>query len=267
MDAVHRNHIRSDDYESTDSSSFSNTSRDRIIIGVVVGGVAAIAITAGILFALFKKRKWDRIRRYEEQVLAAHAADGTSGHGYKAYGFVPGDLELGDTRASSSLSWTYGGAPQSLEQEESSQHDSQNQNQSQRQSERQRQGHKERRESHDSSPPPAYQPLPVYDPSRYSGIGISRLPAAVKPSWMMGSRGSMAMSGPGSGSRSDQHRHSTTYIGGLDQSLDQRAGSSLSRSSPEGSRPFESEEENLTGQRGRGPRRPKPVLSRLITNL
>ncbi|KAI9042644.1 mannose-6-phosphate isomerase [Aspergillus affinis] len=260
-DAFHHNHVRSDDYESTDSSSSSsNTSRDRIIIGVVVGGVAAMAITAGILFVLFKKRKWDRIRRYEERVLAAHTTEGTSGHGYKAYGFALGDLELGDTRASSSLSWTYGGAPQSPEQEESGQHQSQSQHQ------RQGQGHRERRESHDSSPPPAYQPLPVYDPSRYSGIGISRLPAAVKPSWMMGSRGSMAMSG--SGSDRDQHRHSTTYIGGLDQSLDQRARSSLSRSSPEGSRSFESEErETLTGQGGRGPRRPKPVLSRLITNL
>ncbi|PLB54599.1 hypothetical protein P170DRAFT_432227 [Aspergillus steynii IBT 23096] len=260
MNAPHLNHIRYEDPESTDTSSSSNASRDRIIIGVVVGGVAAIAITAGILFVLLKKRKWDRIRRYEERVLAAHAADGTSGHGYKAYGFAPGDLELGDTRASSSLSWTYGGAPQSLEQNpgpgpEPGQH--QNQSQSQRQ----------RRESHDSvSPPPAYQPLPVYDPSRYSGIGISTLPAAVKPSWKKGSsRGSLSMSGSGSGA--NPHRNSTTYIGGLDLPSDQRGGS-LGRASPEGPRSMESEGgEASSGQGVRGPRRPKPVLSRLITNL
>ncbi|KAA8648996.1 hypothetical protein EYZ11_000771 [Aspergillus tanneri] len=205
--------VRVEDHQSSDESSSSVASQNRIIIGVVVGGVVVIAITAGIFFVLFKKRKWDRIRRFEEQVLAMHASEG-----YKAYGFAPGDLEMGPTRASSSLSYGPGG-------------------QSQVQSQSQSQNPSPGRTSHDS-PPPVYQHLPVYDPSRYSGI--SRLPATVKPSWMVSPWDS----------RSD--RRSTTYIGGLDQ------GGPLASSSPEGSR---------STQLPNPLRRPKPTLSKLNTNL
>ncbi|KAI9931009.1 hypothetical protein ASPWEDRAFT_23122 [Aspergillus wentii DTO 134E9] len=48
------------------------STQDQIIIGVVVGGVAVIAITAGIVFVIWKKRRWDRIQRHEEQLLAYH---------------------------------------------------------------------------------------------------------------------------------------------------------------------------------------------------
>lgn len=47
MNAPHLNHVRYEDHESADTSSApSNAERDRIIIGVVVGGVAAIASTS-----------------------------------------------------------------------------------------------------------------------------------------------------------------------------------------------------------------------------
>ncbi|KAL4891008.1 hypothetical protein BDV59DRAFT_203997 [Aspergillus ambiguus] len=76
---------RYDDQYGVDSQTpqpDSGASRDRIIIGVVVGGVATIAISAdaagpvtvGIFFILLKKRKWDRIRRYEEQLLVMRAS-------------------------------------------------------------------------------------------------------------------------------------------------------------------------------------------------
>src|SRR5699024_10622516 len=80
---------------SGDANEGGNLSpQDEAIIGGVVGGIAFIAseltlfaylmsmkplltfnlsVTAGIITLIFKKRKWDRIRRREEALLALHA--------------------------------------------------------------------------------------------------------------------------------------------------------------------------------------------------
>ncbi|KAF7122445.1 hypothetical protein CNMCM5793_000470 [Aspergillus hiratsukae] len=78
-DTDYSGHVESDHASSTStdgSGSGSSSNVTAIIIGVVVGGVAAIAITAGILFFLYKKRRWDRIRRREEQLLSYHTQAG-----------------------------------------------------------------------------------------------------------------------------------------------------------------------------------------------
>ncbi|EYE99726.1 uncharacterized protein EURHEDRAFT_27652 [Aspergillus ruber CBS 135680] len=59
---------------SGDSSEPDSLSPEKqAIIGAVVGGVAVIAITAGILFFLIKKHRWDQIRQREKALLALHA--------------------------------------------------------------------------------------------------------------------------------------------------------------------------------------------------
>ncbi|KAB8070168.1 hypothetical protein BDV29DRAFT_194313 [Aspergillus leporis] len=122
----------------------SDSSTNQIIIGTVLGAVAAIAITAGVLFFLLKKRRWDRVRRYEEEMLVMHAS----------MGYKPGDAAMGPPRPSSSML-------------------SYNQYQPQESTHT----HPRGRLSGDT-PPPAYTTIPAYDPSRYHAI--SQLPPTVK---------------------------------------------------------------------------------------
>ncbi|KAL2002989.1 hypothetical protein VTN02DRAFT_5296 [Thermoascus thermophilus] len=51
----------------SDGGGIDISTRDSIIIGVVVGGAAIIGIILGILFVVRKKRRWDRLKQREEQ--------------------------------------------------------------------------------------------------------------------------------------------------------------------------------------------------------
>ncbi|BAE59231.1 unnamed protein product [Aspergillus oryzae RIB40] len=125
----------------------SDPATDQIIIGVVLGCVAAIAITAGILFFLLKKRRWDRIRQYEEDMLVMQAP-----MGYTPQGCPSGSQGIERPRPYSSM-YSYS---QPREQNHT---------------------HPRGRLSRDT-PPPAYTTIPAYDPSKYQAI--SQLPPSVK---------------------------------------------------------------------------------------
>lgn len=235
-DTNYSDHVESDQASSTStdgSGSGSSSNVTAIIIGVVVGGVAAIAITAGILFFLYKKRRWDRIRRREEQLLAYHIQAG-----WKAE-----DAELATMagRPSSSLS-IY------------------------------------RAHSADiNDRPPAYQTLhvPVYDPSRYRNIDI---PPAVQFS----ARQAQSQPVDNASVRASSHLRNQPVSHLNDDSplpqLLQPPRLSFLGHSPESTRDsiqsdslFQATvvpaDSSTLDQTPRPPRRPKPVLSRLITNL
>ncbi|PLN82949.1 hypothetical protein BDW42DRAFT_165490 [Aspergillus taichungensis] len=122
----------------SDSNPSDNTTQ--VIVGVVIGGVVVIAMTAGILIYFLKKRKRNHAVHREEQSLALHAS---TTHGRKSRENDPG---TGQQRPPSSLSFPHPihtvGA-----------------------------GVDARAHNQSPSPPPAYQPrLPVYDPSRYQRV-------------------------------------------------------------------------------------------------
>ncbi|KAF4244951.1 hypothetical protein CNMCM8980_009905 [Aspergillus fumigatiaffinis] len=236
-DTSYSGHVESDHASSTStdgSGSGSSSNVTAIIIGVVVGGVAAIAITAGILFFLHKKRRWDRIHRREEQLLEYHIQAG-----WKAE-----DAELATMRGrpSSSLS-IY------------------------------------RAHSDDiSDRPPAYQTLhvPVYDPSRYRDIDV---PPAVQfsairqpplqpidnaPARVSSQLRNQPVSHPNDDSPLPQllQPPGPLFLGtSPDSTRDSIQSDSLFQAT---AAPAESSTLDRTA---RLPRRPKPVLSRLITNL
>ncbi|RHZ62785.1 uncharacterized protein CDV56_106830 [Aspergillus thermomutatus] len=236
-DTTYSGHVESDHASSTPtdgSGSGSSNNVTSIIIGVVVGGVAAIAITAGILFFLYKKRRWDRIHRREEQLLAYHIQAGLKAD----------DAELATMpgRPSSSLS-IY------------------------------------RAHSDDiNDQPPAYQTLhvPVYDPSRYRDIDIPpavKLAAMRQPPLQPVDNASVRVS-------SQLRNQPVPHLNDdspLPQLLQPPAPSFLgpspdsTRDSIQSDSLFQANvvpvDSSTLEQMPRPPRRPKPVLSRLITNL
>jgi hypothetical protein len=194
----------------------------------------SVSVTAGILFFLHKKRRWDRIHRREEQLLEYHIQAG-----WKAE-----DAELATMRGrpSSSLS-IY------------------------------------RAHSDDiSDRPPAYQTLhvPVYDPSRYRDIDV---PPAVQfsairqpplqpidnaPARVSSQLRNQPVSRPNDDSPLPQllQPPGPLFLGtSPDSTRDSIQSDSLFQAT---AAPAESSTLDRTA---RLPRRPKPVLSRLITNL
>ncbi|GFF28114.1 hypothetical protein IFM46972_02259 [Aspergillus udagawae] len=230
-------HVESDHASSTSTDSPGSGSSNNvtsIIIGVVVGGVAAIAITAGILFFLYKKRRWDRIRRHEEQLLEYHIQAGLKAD----------DAELGTMRGrpSSSLSMY-------------------------------------RAHSDDiSDRPPAYQTLhvPVYDPSRYRDIDITptmQFSTMRQPPLQPVDNAHVRVP-PQLRDQLVSHLNDDSPL----PQLLQPPGRSFLGTSPDSTRDsiqsdglFQATvvpaDSSTLDQTARLPRRPKPVLSRLITNL
>ncbi|PYH73724.1 uncharacterized protein BO88DRAFT_422030 [Aspergillus vadensis CBS 113365] len=217
-----------DVYPRQDSSSSvesPSSGRDQIIIGVVFGGVAAIMIISAILLIRCKKRSNERRhRRQQQRLLAHHLSQSTTGY----YQYHP-DLE--------------GSKPQTPEypleitstaqQEPSSCLEQQQHPPQQRVIE---------------DPPPAYQPLPVYDPSRYHGVDGMVGIAVPYP----GVTASMyRMSGLGiEPQRRVPDRDSNAFSFAVEERLDVPVN-----------RPGGEAEE------GQSVQRPRPVLSRLVTNF
>jgi hypothetical protein len=192
-------------------------------------------VTAGVLFFLLKKRRWDRVRRYEEEMLVMHAS----------MGYKPGDAAMGPPRPSSSML-------------------SYNQYQPQESAHT----HPRGRLSGDT-PPPAYTTIPAYDPSRYHAI--SQLPPTVKinrptqvnPVGMFEER-------PFSFIRGVEQQY--TGPAGTQKSTQKSTSLAQQRGpSPESSRSMDSDSSTTNFSRplegAQSPRRPKPVLSRLVTNF
>ncbi|KAE8382941.1 hypothetical protein BDV26DRAFT_195563 [Aspergillus bertholletiae] len=197
----------------------------QIIVGVVLGCVAVIAITAGILFILFKKRRWDRIRQYEESMLAMHAPIG-----------YPGDYQGMERPRPYSSMYSY-----SRPQEQP------------------------RGTLAGESPPPAYTTIPAYDPSRYHAISqlpptkkISR-PTQVDPVAKVEER-------PFSFIRGVEQQYTGPSESHRSSSQAEQRGLSL-----ESSRSMDSDSSTTNFSRPldgvQSLRRPKPVLSRLVTNF
>ncbi|KAL4929106.1 uncharacterized protein BDV17DRAFT_291104 [Aspergillus undulatus] len=275
----------------------------QVIIGVVVGGVAAIAITAGIIFFLIKKRKWDRIRQCEERLIDYQLATGCSSK-LQSRSVTPEDyLNMMASPPPTSTTAPY---PYNVEAGAVGQG--------------QRQEHRPVSRargmsapatttlstaapgSSPESPPPAYQTLhPRYDPSRYSQMStrfsssfeISRSSTnnvtgdANRNPWGLSVSG--VFSGPNHnpnvGARPESSMLLQLQRGSQYQPYQYQPGPPAFGSASESNWPSSYEatttpagpsESNSTPARGsdqgsgsqeQGPRRPKPVLSRLITNL
>ncbi|KAL5342800.1 hypothetical protein BJX70DRAFT_355780 [Aspergillus crustosus] len=319
-------YIPSQTDQAADDGDSGNNKTTQIIIGVVVGGVAAIAITAGIIFFLVKKRKWDRIRKCEERLIDYQLATGYSSKqnsrsvtpedylnmmasppatstttNTTMYPYGPGDIRApGEGHQPGSRARGMS-APASTTLAASAEITTQG-------------------PSHDV-PPPAYQTLhQQYDPSRYSQIS-TRFSSSFEIPRSSSSTvtGSGSGSGSGSGKRSTRglsisgllsgHRHGPGHTGTTTQShghslsvpqsessmwhqqqqypqyqpgpaasgsgrnwplsssrttttitsTSSQSTNTSSRGSRAGSDP--------TGGERRGPRRPRPVLARLVTNL
>ncbi|OGM47010.1 hypothetical protein ABOM_003635 [Aspergillus bombycis] len=212
----------------------SDPATNQIIIGVVLGCVAAVAITAGILFILFKKRRWDRIRQYEENMLVMHAP-----MGYKPQEYPSDNQGMERPRPYSSM-YSY-----SQPREQSHIHP--------------------RGRLSGDTPPPAYTTIPAYDPSRYQAI--SQLPPSVKvnrptqvdPVGMFEERPFSFIRGVEqqyTGPAETQRSSSQLEQRGL--SLESSRSMDSTSSTTNFSRPLEG---------AQSLRRPKPVLSRLVTNF
>ncbi|RJE24236.1 hypothetical protein PHISCL_03446 [Aspergillus sclerotialis] len=238
------------------SDDVSPSSRNQIIIGVVVGGVVFIAITAGvILFFHFRKRKRNHsTTKRDQQLLPVQIPPA-----YKATSVIYPSIPP-EQRASQSYSQSYAQEGRS-----------------------------------ESEQPPAYQPpLPTYDPSKYQNVDrpistmeisreniggprlnpvyypdprmsfqpmddrltIQRLSGETsvehgrRPSDMSSFRGTASLEWPRPSMQSSETARSNGMTRPL--SFDESDEACLSRPLDEENRP---------------PRRPKPTLSRLITNF
>ncbi|RDH20360.1 hypothetical protein M747DRAFT_315252 [Aspergillus niger ATCC 13496] len=217
-----------DGYPRQDSSSSVESSasgRDQMIIGVVFGGVAVVMIISAILLIRCKKRINERRhRRQQQRLLAHHLSQSTTGY----YQYHP-DLEGSKPHTPEyPLEIT-----SSTHQEPFSCLDQQQHQPQQRVIE---------------DPPPAYQPLPVYDPSRYHGVDGMVGIAVPYP----GVTASMyRMSGLGiEPQRRVPDRDSNAFSFAVEERLDVPANRQVG----------EVEE-------GQSIQRPRPVLSRLVTNF
>ncbi|KAL4813614.1 hypothetical protein BDW67DRAFT_105161 [Aspergillus spinulosporus] len=275
----------------------------RIVVGVVVGGVAAIAITAGIIFFFMKKRKWDRIRQCEERLIDYQLATGYSSK-LQSRSVTPEDyLSMVASPPAASTATTYAYDPSAV---------AAGQGQGQGQGQGNGSGSQARGMSAPASttlsnsvatvspeaPPPAYQSLhPRYDPSRYSqvstrfsssfemprsststfGTGIGNLAAATPTAGGYSVLGGQGYN-PGLGVQQQQGMQYPQYqyhpgprsaanwpssSSSVPTTTTGTAVSSAPNIAPASTRGSTSQSES--GERG--PRRPRPVLSRLITNL
>ncbi|KAL4946721.1 hypothetical protein BDV06DRAFT_54887 [Aspergillus oleicola] len=272
----------------------------QIIIGVVVGGVAAIAITAGIIFFLIKKRKWDRLRQCEERLIDYQLATGYSSK-LQSRSVTPEDyLSMMASPPPTSTTTTY---PYNAEAV------APGQGQEQRPVTRSRGMSAPAtttlstaaRVQSPESPPPAYQTLhPRYDPSRYSQMSTrfsssfdiprsstsnlasnaSRITRGLSFSGLLSGHNPNLETRPESSMWFQQQQRGSQY-----QPSQYQPGPASSGYTPASTWTSPSEAtattagpsaSNSTSARGpdqgpgaaeRGPRRPKPVLSRLITNL
>ncbi|KAL6238876.1 hypothetical protein BDW75DRAFT_200509 [Aspergillus navahoensis] len=271
----------------------------RIVVGVVVGGVAAIAITAGIIFFFMKKRKWDRIRQCEERLMDYQLATGYSSK-LQSRSVTPEDYlsRMASSPAPTSTATTYAYDPSAVAAA---------QGQGQGHGQGHRQGSRARGMSAPASttpsnsistlspeaPPPAYQSLhPRYDPSRYSQISTRfsssfEIPRSSTSTFGIGNGSAVAATATArvaSISRIQSYDPSLG-IGGMQYSPNHYQPGSAANWPPSSSSvpttttgAAASPAQNITpaSTRGswsqsesgrRGPRRPRPVLSRLITNL
>lgn len=230
---------------SGDSSEPDSLSPEKqAIIGAVVGGVAVIAITAGILFFLIKKHRWDQIRQREKALLALHAP--------------PPAYDSSDASNSSRSSRKPSPSPllppvpvPTPARPATVSIPSSYQCQVSRDIEEQ---------------PPAYDApsIPVYDPSRYQQQQQQLRPTSTQTinsgylhyltgDTMYGQRSSQ-LSVPFQGHRHTIQSMPRSHIGGQvsGTGLPESNSSSVPQDGNNGTRP---------------PRKPKPVLSRLITNF
>ncbi|GAQ37676.1 hypothetical protein AKAW_00903 [Aspergillus niger] len=217
-----------DGYPRQDSSSSvesPSSGRDQIIIGVVFGGVAVIMIISAILLIRCKKRSNERRhRRQQQRLLAHHLSQSTTGY----YQYHP-DLEGSKPQTPEyplEITSTAQQVPSScLEQQQ----------------------HPPLQRVIED-PPPAYQPLPVYNPSRYHGVDGMVGIAVPYP----GATASMyRMSGLGiEPQRRVPDRDSNAFSFAVEERLDV----------PVNRQGGEAEE-------GQSVQRPRPVLSRLVTNF
>ncbi|KAL4922492.1 hypothetical protein BDW62DRAFT_172637 [Aspergillus aurantiobrunneus] len=297
----------------------SSNKTTQVIIGVVVGGVAAIAITAGIIFFLIKKRKWDRLRQCEERLIDYQLTTGYSSK-LNSRSITPEDQQVylstvASPPPTSTLTPSYPYDPRAVAASTPGQE----------------QGHRPgprargmsapasttlstftnaQTQSHTpEAPPPAYQTLhPRYDPSRYSQISTRfsssfEIPrsststvagnphrntrglfvSGILPSHSHNHNPNLGLSGTGSESSMwFQQQQGQQYRDYQYQPGPVASGSGSGSNWPSSSGPTTtttvSSESNNTSATGSGPhsdpgsgerglRRPRPVLSRLITNL
>ncbi|KAL4770431.1 hypothetical protein BDW60DRAFT_78833 [Aspergillus nidulans var. acristatus] len=295
------------DYTGSGSDSEQHGPSDkttRIVVGVVVGGVAAIAITAGIIFFFMKKRKWDRIRQCEERLIDYQLATGYSSK-LQSRSVTPEDYlsMVASSPPAASTATTYAYDPSAV---------AAGQGQGQGHGQGNGSGSRARGMSAPASttlsnsvasvspeaPPPAYQSLhPRYDPSRYSQISTRfsssfDIPRSSTSTFGNGN-GNAAAATPATGGYSVLGVQGHNPSLGVEQQQGLQypqyqyhpgprpvanwpssssavpttttgtAASSAPNIAPASTRGSRSQSES--GERG--PRRPRPVLSRLITNL
>ncbi|KAL4974884.1 hypothetical protein BDW66DRAFT_138785 [Aspergillus desertorum] len=267
----------------------------QIVVGVVVGGVAAIAITAGIIFFFVKKRKWDRIRQCEERLIDYQLVAGYSSK-LQSRSVTPGDYlsMMASSPQPTSTAATYA-------------YDSSAVAATAAQEQGNRAGARARGMSAPASttlsnsvptvsleaPPPAYQSLhPRYDPSRYSQISARfsssfEIPRSSTGAFGIGNGSAPAAAATARGSSVSgvQSYNPSLAAGGMQYlqyhyqprsaadwpsssssvptTITGTTASSTPNIAPAPTRGSRSQSES--GERG--PRRPRPVLSRLITNL
>ncbi|KAL4984030.1 hypothetical protein BDW68DRAFT_167747 [Aspergillus falconensis] len=275
----------------------------RIVVGVVVGGVAAIAITAGIIFFFMKKRKWDRIRQCEERLIDYQLATGYSSK-LQSRSVTPEDYL--SMMASSPPALPPPTATATMNAYDPSTVAAA-QGRDQGQGQGYRPGSRARGMSAPASttlsnaistvspeaPPPAYQSLhPRYDPSRYSQISTRfsssfEIPRSSTSTFGIGNESAVAAAATARGPPVSgiQSYDSSLGVGGMQypqyhyqpgSAANWPYSSSSASTTTTGTAASPAPNIASASTRGsrsqsesgeRGPRRPRPVLSRLITNL
>ncbi|KAL2836578.1 hypothetical protein BJY01DRAFT_54931 [Aspergillus pseudoustus] len=288
--------------EAADSQG-SGDNTTAVIIGAVVGGVAAIAITAGIIFFFVKKRRWDRIRQCEERLIDYQLATGYSSK-LQSRSVTPEDHQLymnmlaaQQQQQTSTTTTPYPYSPvNGLSDPRMAALGGQGtgavtgmraRGMSAPASTTPRQG------PSPEVPPPAYQSLhPRYDPSRYSQMSNrfsssfdfprsststngNSIPG-VLPGHGHGQSSSLSFSPPESSTWYQQYQPALAGSGGqlplastetttttVTAASGSRSNTRLNTRSARRS----ASESGISRETTRGPRRPRPVLSRIITNF
>ncbi|KAJ5096026.1 hypothetical protein NUU61_005382 [Penicillium alfredii] len=253
------------------------TSRTAVIVGVVIGSVVLVAMTGGILFLLSRKERAKRkhAQQRTEQLVAVQVPPA-----YKADLFdAPAGFHPAQRRPLSSFAPDYSRQSQYYHRQQQHQHQQQYDWTS------------------DEQPPPPYPTLPAYDPSRYQPMRPTSTASADLHSYVYGkpaSNQSSRLSAIHYDSRSSVYRPSSVadqyqYQYQYPAPVPARPREILSSNPrPLSILPYHAgalHEQNLTRQpdgrersvsepmppatveTAQGPRRPKPVLSRLITNF
>ncbi|OOF97973.1 hypothetical protein ASPCADRAFT_3036 [Aspergillus carbonarius ITEM 5010] len=208
---------------SSSSVESSSSGRDQMIIGVVFGGVVAIMIICAVFFIRYKKRSADRRRRQREERLLAHHFSLSNGYYLDPEASKPHTPEYPlETSSAQQEPFSCLQPPQQTVIED---------------------------------PPPAYQPLPTYNPSRYQGVD-GMVGIAVPYPGVTASMYRLSVSGMEHQRRApdrDSNAFSFAVEERLDVALPRRAG--------------EEELTSLPQVDVHSPQRPRPVLSRLMTNF